>query len=95
VTNVYMNGDDARIVCEGDVNFLWIGPKFSVNMPSAIVTKPPKPVSSVSAVPTWGVIRNFFQFCPGVAAFIEGVIFLRSALFVIAGLKGGGTLPNH
>jgi hypothetical protein len=90
-----MNGDDARIVCEGDVNLLWIGPKYSENMPGGIVTKPPKPVSSVSAVPTWGVIRNFFQFCPGVAAFIEGVIFLRSALIVVAVLKGEVGLQNH
>ena len=34
---------DARIVCEGDVNLLRVGAKYSVNMPSCIVTKPPIP----------------------------------------------------
>ena len=33
----------ARIVCEGDMNLLRVGAKYSVNMPSGIVTKPPKP----------------------------------------------------
>jgi hypothetical protein len=34
---------DTRIVCEGDVNLLGEGPKFPENIPSSIVTKPPKP----------------------------------------------------
>jgi hypothetical protein len=74
VTNVYMNEDDARIVCEGDVNLLRVSPKYSGNMPSGIVTKPPKPVSSVSAVPTWGIFRNFSLFC-GVGGLYRGGVF--------------------
>jgi hypothetical protein len=89
-----MNGDDARIVCEGDVNLLWIGAKYSVNMPSGIVTKPPKPVSSVSAVRTWGIFRNFSLFC-GVGGLYGGGIFLRSAPIIAAGPKGGLVHPKN
>jgi len=34
---------DTRFICEGDMNLLRVGAKYSVNMPSGIVTKPPKP----------------------------------------------------
>jgi hypothetical protein len=35
-------------------------PIDSADMPSSIVPKPPKPVSSVLTLPTWGIIRNFW-----------------------------------
>jgi len=54
-----VNLGGARIVCVRDVNILRVGAKFSENMPSAIVTKPPKPVSSVSALPIWGLLGFF------------------------------------
>jgi hypothetical protein len=84
VTDVYLNGEDARIVREGDINLHWLGAKYPVNSPSGIVTKPPKPgfVGFGSTHP--GDIQGFL------AGFIQGVISIRSALTVAAGLKGGG-----
>jgi hypothetical protein len=46
-------------VFESDVNVLWVGAGKMGNMPSGIVSKPPKPVSSVSALPAWG-LSGFF-----------------------------------
>jgi len=42
-----------------------------------MVTKPPKPSSSVLTLPTWGVIGDFQAniFLPGDATFIEHVFF--------------------
>ena len=75
----------ARIDGEGDMHFPGLSAKLSGNSPSGIVTKPPKPVSSVSAVPTWGIFRIFW------AAFIGGGNF--SAVSPGQGLgvqRGGG-----
>jgi hypothetical protein len=89
VTKAYTNEEDARKVCDGDINLHWLGGKFSENIPSGIVTKPPKPVSSVSAVPTWGIFRIFW------VAFIERLNFLRSLLDRALVCKGEVALQNH
>jgi hypothetical protein len=59
------------------VNLLWIGRKYSVNMPSGIVTKPPKPVSSVSAVLAWafsGFLDRIFLWFAGRGRLYRGAI---------------------
>jgi hypothetical protein len=65
------------------------------NMPSGIVTKPPKPgfVGFGSTYP--GDYQELFSVLLDEVAFIEGVIFLRPALEVDWGSKGVGALQNH
>jgi hypothetical protein len=43
VTKAYTNEEDARKVCDGDINLQRLYAKFPENSPSGIVTKPPKP----------------------------------------------------
>jgi hypothetical protein len=63
---------DARVVCEGDMNLLRDGAKYSVNMPSGIVTKPPKPGFVGFGSTYLGDYQEYFSVLPREAAFIEG-----------------------
>jgi hypothetical protein len=75
------------------MNLLRDGAKYSVNMPSGIVTKPPKPGFVGFGITYLGDYQEFFSVLLGEAAFIEGVIFHRSAL-VAAMVCKGGAMPS-
>jgi hypothetical protein len=84
---------DARVVCEGDMNLLRVGPKYSVNIPSGIVTKPPKPGFVGFGITYLGDYQEFldglFLGFTGGGGLYRGGIFLRSALATAVGLHGG------
>jgi hypothetical protein len=64
VLTVYEHSSSSWAMLESDIEqFSKLRQIYSTNMPGGIATKPPKPVSSVSALPTRGYIRNSSLSC--------------------------------
>jgi hypothetical protein len=66
----------------------WVGAKYSVNMPSGIVTKPPKPGFVGFGSTYLGDYQEFFSVLPREAAFIEWVFFRTGPSLLLSGWKG-------
>jgi hypothetical protein len=63
-------------------------PTSVANMPSGIVTKPPKPGFVGFGSTYLGHFQEFFSVLPGEGAFIEGLFFPDGAIVVAVGPKG-------